>query len=162
MPPYPYTWLVWSIVSAVTFFRQLAKGAGIGALPTGASEIFTIIIFFFSLRYGFKNIARRDTYFLVFALLGIIPWLLTKDPTLSVIIVVCIDLVAFIPTIRKTWQHPSTETPILYSGNVLRHALGLFSLQSYNVATTLHSFAMIITNSIMTTIILKRRNKAAN
>ena len=147
--PHPYTWLVWSIVSCVTFFGQLAKGAGIGALPTGAAEIFTIIIFLFSIQYGFKNINKTDTYFLIAALCSFIPWIFTKDPTWSVVIVVSIDLIAFIPTLRKTWYYPQTETPTLYSMNVLRHILTLFSLQAYNVATMLHSIAMITTNSLM-------------
>ena len=159
--PHPYTWLVWSIVSAITFFGQIVKGAGIGAIPTGVAEAFTIIIFFFSIRYGFKNIIRRDTYFLIFALLGIIPWILTKDPTVSVIIVVGIDLIAFIPTLRKTWLYPSTEKPLLYSMNVLRHILTLFSLQAYNIATTLHSIVMIITNTFMTWLLLRRRKVGA-
>ena len=155
--PHPYTWLVWSIVSCIIFFGQLAKGAGYGAIPTAASEIFTIIIFFFSLRYGFKNIQKTDTIFLIIALLGIIPWVLTKDPTISVIIAVSIDLVAFMPTIRKTYRHPETETPVLYSMNVLRHILMLFSMQAYNIATTLHSVAMITTNTLMTGLILKKK-----
>jgi hypothetical protein len=155
--PHPYTWLVWTIVSCIIFFGQLAKGAGIGALPTAASEIFTVIIFFFSLRYGFKNIRTIDTVFLAVALLGLIPWALTKDPTISVVIAVGIDLVAFLPTIRKTWVHPKTETPILYSMNVLRHILMLFSLQAYNLATMLHSIAMITTNSLMTFLITRKQ-----
>ena len=158
--PHPYTWLVWSIVSCIVFFGQLAKGAGIGALPTAAAEIFTIIIFFFSLRYGFKNIRKIDTVFLIIALLGLIPWVLTKDPTISVIIAVSIDLIAFTPTLRKTWSHPNTETPLLYSMNVLRHILMLFSLQAYNVATTLHSIVMIISNTFMTGMILFRKKKS--
>ncbi len=157
--PHPYTWLVWTIVSGVTFFGQLAKGAGIGALPTGAAEIFTVIIFLFSLRYGFKNIIKTDTYFLIAALLGIVPWILTKDPTLSVIIVVTIDLIAFVPTLRKTYIRPETETPLLYGMNVLRHILTLFSLQAYNLATMLHSIAMIVTNSIMVGFITRRYKK---
>lgn len=155
--PHPYTWLVWSIVSCIIFFGQLAKGAGIGALPTAAAEVFTIIIFFFSLKNGFKDIKRIDTVFLVAALLGIVPWILTKDPTISVIIAVSIDLVAFLPTIRKTWREPKTETPTLYSMNVLRHILMLFSLQAYNIATTLHSIAMITTNMLMTTLIFRKK-----
>lgn len=155
--PHPYTWLVWSIVSCITFFGQLAKGAGVGVIPTGAAEIFTIIIFFFSLQYGFKNIVKSDTYFLIAALAGLVPWWLTKDPTISVIIAVTIDLIAFIPTIRKTWTDPHSETPVLYSMNVTRHILALFSLQAYNIATTLHSIAMIISNSIMTGIIIGRK-----
>lgn len=155
--PHPYTWFVWSIVSCIIFFGQIAKGAGIGALPTGASEIFTVVIFLFSLKFGFKGITRTDTIFLILALLGLVPWIITKDPTLSVIIAVGIDLIAFVPTLRKTWKYPATETPILYGSNVLRHVLALFSLQAYNVATTLHSIAMIITNTVMTGIILFRK-----
>lgn len=155
--PHPYTWFIWTIVSGVIFFGQVAKGAGVGAIPTGASEIFTLIIFIYSLQYGFKNIVRTDTYFLIAALLGLIPWIITKDPTISVIIVVSIDLVAFIPTLRKTYLHPETETPLLYSMNALRHFIALFSLQAYNIATTLHSITMIIVNSIMTGLIVRKR-----
>lgn len=155
--PHPYTWFVWSIVSCIIFFGQISRGAGIGALPTAASEIFTIIIFIFSLQYGFKKIKKIDTLFLIIALLGIIPWIITNDPTISVIIAVSIDLIAFVPTLRKTWLHPQTETPVLYSMNVLRHILMLFSLQAYNIATTLHSIVMITSNTFMTFIILRGR-----
>lgn len=157
--PHPYTWFVWSIVSAIVFFGQVAKGAGIGALPTAASEIFTLFIFFLSLKYGFRGIKKIDTIFLLLALASIIPWVMTKDPTISVVIAVSIDVIAFMPTLRKTWMSPTTETPVLYGSNILRHLLALASLQAYNVATTLHSLAMITTNSIMTILILMRRNR---
>lgn len=154
--PHPYTWLVWTIVSGINFFGQLEEGAGIGALPTGVAESFTLLIFLFSLQYGFKHIKKTDTYFLLIALLGIIPWILTENPTFSIIIAVSIDLVAFIPTIRKAWINPKTESPTLYVMNVLRHILTLFSLEAYNIATTLHSIAMIITNTIMTVLIMRK------
>ena len=155
--PHPYTWFIWSIVSMTTFFGGLAKGAGIGALPTGVAEAFTIIIFLFSLKYLFQgkagHIRKIDNYFLVICLLGLIPWALTKDPTISVVIVVLIDIAAFVPTLRKTWMHPDTEKPLLYEMNVLRHILTLFSLQTYNIATVFHSIAMICTNTVMTAFI---------
>ncbi len=160
--PHPYTWFIWSIVSMTTFFGGLAKGAGIGALPTGVAEGFTIVIFLFSLKYLFQgkagHIRPADHYFLVICLLGLIPWALTKDPTISVIIVVLIDIIAFVPTLRKTWMHPETEQPLLYEMNVARHVLTLFSLNAYNIATTFHSVAMICTNAVMT-VFIKRRKK---
>jgi hypothetical protein len=128
------------------FFGQVSRGAGIGALSTAASEIFPVIIFLLSLKYGFKNIRPIDTYCLIIALVGIIPWLLTKDPTISVVIAVSIDLFAFSSTVRKTWKEPKTETPTLYGMNVLRHIVTLFSFEAYNVATTLHSIVMIAAN----------------
>lgn len=155
--PHPYTWLIWSIVSGVTLVGQITKGAGWGSLPFALSEIFTITIFTFSLRYGFKNIPDNDRYFLYAALVGIAPWIITNDPTISVIIMVIIDLVAFIPTLKKVWKHPETETPILYSSNIARHSLALLALSSYNIATTLHSISMIITNTMMTMFILRKK-----
>jgi len=155
--PHPYTWFIWAIVSGVTFFGQVARGAGVAAIAFGASEVFTIIIFLFSLQYGFKNIPKNDSYFLVAALLGIVPWVILKDPTWSVIVMVAIDLVAFIPTLRKAWYKPKTESPILYGSNTLRHSFALLALSSYNIATTLHSIAMIVTNTIMTCFILRKK-----
>lgn len=158
--PHPYTWFIWSIVSCIVFFGQVVKGAGVGAIPTASSEIFTIIIFLFSLQYSFfKEIRLIDNFFLIVALLGLIPWWLTHDPTISVIVAVSIDFIAFLPTLRKTWHKPKTETPILYASNVLRHILLLVSLQAYNVATMLHSIVMIIMNSLMTGIIVSRPTK---
>jgi hypothetical protein len=75
------------------------------------------------------------------------------------VIAVAIDATAFLPTLRKTWRVPSTETPTLFGMNVARHVLALFSLQAYNIATTLHSIVMIILNSIMTGVILFKKGK---
>ena len=156
--PHPYTWFIWSIVSMTTFFGGLVKGAGVGALPTGIAEAFTIIIFLISLKYLGKagHIRPIDHVFLVIALLGLVPWYLTSDPTISVVTVVLVDLVAFVPTLRKTWFHPESEKPLLYEMNVARHLLTLSSLGAYNVATVIHSVAMIMTNSLMT-IFIKRK-----
>lgn len=155
--PHAYTWFVWTIVSAITFLGQLAKGAGVGALPAAVSEIFTICIFLFSLKYGFRAVIKADTYFLLLALAGVILWIMTKDPTGSVVIAVAIDLIAFVPTLRKAWENPKTENAMLYGMNVLRHILTLFSLQAYSIATTLHSIAMIGANSLMTGFLITKR-----
>lgn len=160
--PHAYTWFVWSIVSGITLAGQLVSGAGWGALPTAVAEAFTVLILLCSLKFGFKHVTRTDTAFLIIALLGLIPWMLTKDPTLSVIIAVSIDLVAFIPTLRKAYLDPKTESPILYSTNVVRHVLSLLSLSSYNVATVLHSVAMLVANGVMTGILLCARFRKTN
>lgn len=148
--PHAYTWFVWTLVTGIVFFGQIAKGAGIGALPTAASGFFTLLIFLLSLKNGFKHVTKIDTLFLLLSLGGIVLWIITKDPTISVVIAVAIDLTAFVPTLRKTWLQPSTESPLLYGSNVLRHILALLSMQTYNIATTLHSIAMLATNTAMT------------
>lgn len=155
--PHPYTWFIWSIVSGTVLVGQITKGAGWGIIPFSASEMFTFIIFLFSLRYGFKKIPRRDTYFLIAALLGLIPWIVTRDPTWSVVIMVTIDVIAFFPTIKKAHTSPKSEEPTLYATNVLRHVLTLFTLTHYNIATTFHSIMMIVTNSTMVRVLISKK-----
>lgn len=159
--PHPYTWFIWSIVSMTTLLGGIAKGAGIGAIPTGIAEGFTILIFLVSLRElfrgGMRHVRPIDHFFLAVALAGLVPWALTRDPTISVVIMVAIDLVAFMPTLRKAWLEPKTEKPLLYGMNVGRHVLTLFALESYNIATTMHSIAMISTNAAMVVLIARRK-----
>ncbi|HVY72652.1 MAG TPA: hypothetical protein VG984_01185 [Candidatus Paceibacterota bacterium] len=155
--PHPYTWLVGSIVSGTVLLGMLDKGAGIGSLPVAVSEAFTIVIFLFSLKFGFTKITRSDKLFLALALAGLIPWFVTKDPTLSVVVAVGVDLLSLVPTFRKSWKYPQTESPILFGSNVLRHILALASLQTYNVATTLHSIAMIISNTALVAVISRKK-----
>ncbi len=159
--PHPYTWFVWSIISGITLFGQIAKGAGIGALPTTVAEILTIVIFGFSLRNGFTYVHKSDTYYLIAALVGLIPWLIFRDPTITVVIAVTVDVIAFTPTFRKTWEHPGSETRSVYFCNVVRHAFTLSSLRTYNVATMLHSIAMILTNGLVTLILWQSRSRRA-
>ena len=102
--PHPYTWLISALVSGIILAGQIADGAGAGAIPTATSEVFTLIIFVLSLKYGMRHITKIDTVFLLLAFGSIVPWLLTKDPTLSVVFAVAIDLIAFVPTIRN-WKH---------------------------------------------------------
>ena len=93
-------------------FCQIAKGAGIGALPVEVASVFTVIIFLFSMQYGFKYVRKTGTFFLIVALLRLIPWLVFDNPTISAIIAASIDLIAFVPTLRETHPHPETETPL--------------------------------------------------
>jgi hypothetical protein len=158
--PHPVTWFIGSIVSAVTFFGAFVKGGGVGVWPILASEVFTILIFLFSLRLAmqtnFKIVKKQDWVLLSVCLLGIIPWYLTNDPTVSVIVVVAVDLISFVPTIRKTKENPSSENKILFICNVLRHIIILFTLASVNIATSLHSFAMVLANAVILYYIFKR------
>ncbi len=157
--PHPYTWLLWALVSGIILLGQMSRGAGVGALPTAASEIFALAIFLASLKYGFAGITKTDTVFLTLALAGIIPWMLTSDPTLSVVMAVGIDLAAFVPTIRKTWHFPATESPTLYITNTLRHVLTLYSLRAFNLVTALHSLVMVFANILMAALIVFERRK---
>jgi chromate transport protein ChrA len=153
--PHIFTWIVWAVVTLIAFFGQWQKGGGAGSWTTAVTGVITILIAILALRNGSKEITKSDTLAFSVALLSIIPWYFTKDPTFSIIIITLIDVFAFFPTVRKTLNDPDSETLITYALNFLRHGLSVLALANYNIATTLYPFTLLLMNLVMTAIILK-------
>lgn len=157
--PHIFTWVVWAIVTVLAFIGQWQKGGGAGSWTTGVTGVITIFIAILAVRNGSKDITRTDKICFIAALISIIPWYLTKDPTLSIIIITLIDVFAFIPTVRKTIKNAGTETLFTYALNILRHGLSVVALANYNIATYLYPIALLIMNLVMTFIILRFKSK---
>lgn len=157
--PHVFTWIIWSLVVGIAFLGQWSRGGGAGAWSTGITAIIVIIIAILAFRNRNTEITSSDKLFFVAAILALVPWYLTKDPTISVIMATVIDGCAFIPTIRKTLKQPESETFSTYALNILRHSLSLLALASYNLATILYPAYLLMMNSIITIIIILGRKK---
>ena len=157
--PHLYTYLIWSIVTALAFLGQFAAGGGPGSWTTGIMAVITIGVLLLCFKYGTADITLLDGVFLIGAIIAIIPWWLTKDPTLSVILATLIDVLAFLPTIRKTYRDPSTETLISYISNLLRHPISIFALTIYSLTTVIYPAALFVMNAVLVLVIVVRRRQ---
>ena len=128
--PHIFTWVVWALVTFLAFLAQWQKGAGAGSWTTGVTGILTIFIAIISFKKGSRDITSSDKVIFITALIAIIPWFLTKDPTFSVIILTIINSLAFIPTFRKTIKDPKSETFSSYVIHFIRHSLSITALAS--------------------------------
>lgn len=158
--PHVYTWAIWAIVTSLVFFGQWAKGGGAGSWNTGVVAMLTVVIAILALKKGTDDITKLDKILFVGALLAIVPWLITKDPTLSVVTLTLIDVAAFIPTIRKTLNSPTSETFTTYLSSVFRYVISLVALANYNLATYFFPVTILLMNIVMVGIILKARHKS--
>jgi hypothetical protein len=155
--PHAYSWFMWATTSLIIFGLQLKGGAGTGAFVTLAAVIVTYLIFGLALKYGKSDITKIDTLFLVLAIIAASLWLLAKQPTLSVILLTVAETLAFIPTIRKSWNKPYGETLSSYGLNALRFSLALLALKHYNLLTTLYPAAWALSNGSFWVLLLARR-----
>jgi hypothetical protein len=161
--PHTYTWLIWSIVTVIAFLGQWVSGGGPGSWATGVSAIVTIFILFLSLKggYGTKDITRFDKICLILAILSILPWILIKSVLWSVILATLIDLIAFFPTMRKTWNAPKSESLGSMYFDAIKHSLSMFSMGSYSFINIIYPASVLITKFIIIVeiIILRRKEK---
>lgn len=157
--PHVFTWFIWGLVTAIAFALQISHQAGPGAYTTLAAAIVCFIIFGFGVRQGNRNITKSDTIFFILSLLALVIWLFAKQPVLSVILLSTIDMLGFIPTIRKSWHKPNEETLISYLTNTLRFGLALLALDHYTIITTLYPATWIIANGTFSVFLIARRKQ---
>jgi len=156
--PHLYTWLIWAISQGTAAVALLYGGGKLGSIGLLIGTILSLIIFVLSFKYGTKNITRSDTITLIIALLAIIVWWQLNNPLLAVLMVTAIDLLGYIPTFRKLYVEPYSETISSWVIWIITPSLTLFSNAQYNWLTVTYLAAAVVINiTVVATIIIRRR-----
>jgi hypothetical protein len=160
--PHVFSWVIWSAVTLIVFFAQLAAKGGAGAWPTGVAGVVTTGIAILAwMRRGDTAVTRSDWLFLALAGLSLPVWFLTDDPLWAVVILTSADLLGFGPTFRKAWRSPLEESISLYSVAVVRNILIIAALETLSLTTILFPAAVAISCAIFVAMVLARRYRIA-
>lgn len=160
--PHAYTWLIWTILQGVGATIQIKGGGGYGAWALTLGTFICFSIFLLSLKYGTKNINFFDLLCLIASFGTLILYLFLTNPLYAVLAITIIDFIGFLPTFRKTFEEPFTETTSMYGASAVVNISSLLALQNYSLPNTLYMSSLFVTNIIMVTIILVRRKKLKN
>jgi hypothetical protein len=136
---------------------QVTHGAGPGAYTTATVSVIGFVVCALGFKNGKRDITRLDTAFLVAALVALVIWLFAKQPTLSMALLILVDMLGMGPTIRKAWHKPNEETLFMWSINSLRHTLSIAALQTYSLLTLLNPVAWATTNFLFSVLLIGRR-----
>lgn len=158
--PHIYTWLIWTILQVTGVIAMYNNGAGIGALALAIGALFCAAICLLSLKLGTKNITLFDTICLIGALGATGIYVFLHQPLLSVILISAIDFTGFLPTLRKAYYEPWTETLSMYMLFVLSGIFSVMALAHYSLITTFYPLTLIVINTLGTIMIWWRRRTA--
>ena len=156
--PHLYSWFIWGIFALIIFSIQIQNNAGAGSWMTGFVWMICMFITALSLKYGTKNMTKVDHIFLWGVTLAILSWFLVDEVAFSLILICVIDVLWFLPTIRKSWSHPYEETLSLYSTAALRHGLAIFALSSYSFNTVFYLLLWTCIDICFCIYLLRRRS----
>jgi len=159
--PHAFSWLLWTLTTAIVFTAQVAKNAGAGSWSTGFTCTICLAIGIISLFKYDKAYTLTDMIFIGIALLALLPWFLTKDPTASTVIIACIDVVGYIPTLRKSYYYPDEEKAASFGLNSAKHFISFLALGNYVVATWTYPTSQIFMNGLVVVLLLIRRKQLA-
>jgi hypothetical protein len=155
--PHFITWLIWGMTGLINLAAQLISNAGAATWTSivGLTICFTIAAFGFFI--GEKTITRGDWSCLIFALLAVPLWILTRNPLYSVILITLIDLIGYYPTFRKAYLKPYEEpiTPYVLGG--IGRLFSVLAVNQFIPVNWIYSGAVVFANTALITLIALRR-----
>jgi hypothetical protein len=157
--PHIYSWALWALLTILIVALQIKGGAGAATFVTAAAGLLCIGVIILGLKYGKRDITKSDTVVAILALIAIGFWLIANQPVISILLTVLADLLAFIPTVRKSWHKPHTETLSLYLTNTLRFSLALFAVQEYTILSSLWLAVWAFANGLFSIMLIIRRKQ---
>lgn len=159
--PHVFSWFIWGIITGMEFFGQLKGQAGAGAWVTGLSAVVCLSIAVISFKNGKLDITGLDWFSFAGAIVAILLWIITKDPLLSVLLGIVIDALGYVPTFRKSIDHPYQETVITWFLNGLKFLFAIFALEKLNFLSAVYPVYLVLSNWLLVGLILIRRKQIA-
>lgn len=145
------SWSIWALAPLIAVFLQIKAGAGLSFLSSFMSGFGPLLIVIVALIYkkGFWKITKFDIVCGVLALLALVIYIITNKFGISIIFAILSDGLAAIPTIRKSWEFPESESSISYISGIISNTLALLVIKNWSFSIYSFSFYLIIINIII-------------
>lgn len=140
------SWLIWSIISAISFASLVYEGATDSLWFVGAQASGTATVFFLSVGMGRgEYLSRTDMGVLACAAVGIVLWLSTENAAWSLAMNIAVSSLGGSVTVAKAYRRPASETMSTWLLLATAAALSVASVGSLDwvlLAYPLYLFAL--------------------
>ncbi len=154
------SWLIWSVLTAMGFFSQLAVGATHSLWLPGIQGLGVIVVLLLSIRYGYGGLIKRDVVTLIAVGVTLVVWYFTSNAALAVYLIILIDALGAWLTVAKSYQHPESETLITWALSGTGGFFGLLAVGSYSPQILSYPFYIFAINfAVVIAILLGRRRQ---
>jgi len=156
--PNRVTWSLWAVEGILGFGVEIQQHIGLASITTLMLGLMpcVVVLASFKSHHGVWKIATFDVVCGAIALLGILSWALINEPTVALVSFVAADQVAALPTIRKSWIAPTSESSKVFFLGSLNCAITLLTLKQLTTAGVLFPGCILVTDLILGVLIVSR------
>lgn len=132
--PHPVTWMLWMTVPLIALVAQVGAGVGLPALITLAVAINPAIVLALLTRYPKLrwSVTVSDVVCGIVAASALVAWVAFRDTEIAIGLAISADAIAAIPTYKKAWSNPESESAFLYGCLVVSASITLLSVPSFD------------------------------
>jgi hypothetical protein len=135
---------IWTVVSTVTLLSYFASGARDTIWFLAAYTIGQYIVFGLSIKRGIGGFSRLDIVCILGTAIALLLWAVTKSPVATLYISLTIEMIGFIPTIKKAYHLPQTENALGWYIGTAGAVVNLLAITSLKLQIALYPFVILI------------------
>ena len=135
--PNRVTWALWALAPLIAFAAEIQQGVGLSSIMTfmvGFGPAVVLGASFVS-RHGAVRIGRFDLLCGSLSILALVMWLITGQGNVAIAFSVAADAFAAVPTVRKAWNDPGSETWLAFACSAASAAITLLTIQEWSFAS---------------------------
>jgi hypothetical protein len=149
--PNRVTWSLWGVEGVLAFFVERQQHVGLASLMTLMLGLVPCAIVVASFRNpnGVWKLGAFDVVCGAVSVGGLAFWAFVNEPTVALVSFVLADQMAALPTVRKSWLAPRTESPRLFFLGSTNCAITLLTLTKLTTAGVLFPGCILVTDLIV-------------
>jgi hypothetical protein len=152
--------IMFVLLLSLSLWQQHALGSRLALGVTIGELIGSIAILFMSLTRGVGGLKRLDIICYALLIIDVFFWLTSKNALIALHLTVLADIIAFTPTLEKTWRNPASETAPFFVIGVIAAAFSILAAQDKSYAIILYPLSLVIFNGLEV-LLIKRGGKTA-
>jgi hypothetical protein len=156
--PNRVTWSLWAFEGLLAFGVELQQHVGLAAWMTLMLGFipFVVVVASFKNPHGVWKIGAFDIFCGSISLAGLAFWAFINEPTIALVSFVCADQVAALPTLRKSWLAPSTESPWTFVMGCLNCLITILTLKVFTTEGALFPGCIVVTDFLLAFLIMTK------
>lgn len=153
------------IAPIISWFASLSDWVKfITIIPVFIAWIWPLLVFLCSFidNKWYWKLEKFDYICWILSIFAILLRYITKNPVLAIVFSIISDLLASIPTIKKSWLYPETESIMWYVTWLFGIFVSIFTLNIYSFSELAFSIYLLLLCIWITSIIYFRRKNIVN
>lgn len=156
--PHPLSWLTWGIITTIACVAQWWGGAGAGVWVM----VVTLLFHYLFAGIGFishksRYVVKSDWYYFWAALAAIPLWAFTQSPLVAVCVIIVVDVLVLVPTLRKAVSEPATESVGMWALGIIKWGAAYMALEVVTPVTAVYPLLWVCLNTAFTVYLVWRR-----
>ena len=158
--PNRVSWSMWALAPLIGTAAAISAHADVWATVriflAGFMPLLVFVASFVN-KQSYWKLTVFDCVCGICSLLAFIVWLAVDSPRLAILLAALGDGFASIPTIRKAWLYPETETGLTYIASLISVLLIIPSIPVWNIENSAFQIYLLIANTFLLLAVYRKR-----